>query len=296
MAEQKEKKIPLPAVKKLPYQSLNRMIRKMREYLKQNDVVKKVFDEYDVDISEIDEIPMRFGELDVSAKTDHGVIIFNYKLLTDADFFKDFSYGVHEMTHWLQQTTGNKATKSSDDGSYLDNPYEQEGFQNQVEYIAEQFGEDEAEQYVDDLLEHHEVESKKEIEEKKDTLMSKIAKKKLVTFDFDATLWDYNARQFMEPTINLLKRYLSEGYKVAVVTHRNSQEAKQARHMLNKIGINVPVLSCPSTDITSHHLNKSEALLALKPIIHYDDRPQDLKEAILGGIKVVKPPAHIRNQ
>jgi hypothetical protein len=176
MAAQKEKEIPLSQVKKLPYKSLDRMIKKMREYLKKNDVVQKVFEEYGVSIEELDYIPMMFGELDVSAKTDHGVIIFNYKLLTDADFFEDFSYGVHEMTHWLQQTTGNKATKSSDDGSYLDNPYEQEGFQNQVEYIAEQFGEDHAEQYVDELLEHHEVDSDKEFEEKKDTLMSKVDK------------------------------------------------------------------------------------------------------------------------
>lgn len=170
----KEEKLPLSAVKKLPYKSLNRMIKKMREYLKTNEVVQKMFKEYDVDIEEIDLIPMMFGNLDVSAKTDHGILIFNYKLLTDGDFFKDFSYGVHEMTHWLQQTTGSKATKSSDDGSYLDNKFEQEGFQNQVEYIAEEFGEDEAEQYVDDLLEHHDVDSKKEFKEKKETLMSKV--------------------------------------------------------------------------------------------------------------------------
>jgi hypothetical protein len=168
----KNEKIPLSQVKKLPYQSLNRMIKKMREYLKKNEVVQKMFKEYEVDISEIDLIPMMFGNLDVSAKTDHGVIIYNYRLLTDGDFFKDFSYGVHEMTHWLQQTTGNKATRSSDDGNYLDNPYEQEGFQNQVEYISDQFGKPEAEKYVDDLLEHHEVDSKKEKEEKKEVLMA----------------------------------------------------------------------------------------------------------------------------
>jgi hypothetical protein len=173
MGDEEKEKIPLSQVKKLPYKSLNRMIKKMREYLKTNEVVQKMFEEYGVDISEIDLIPMMFGNLDVSAKTDHGVIIFNYKLLTDADWFEDFSYGVHEMTHWLQQTTGSKATKSSDDGSYLDNPYEQEGFQNQVEYIAEQFGDDKAEQYVDDLLEHHEVEGK-EVDEKKETLMAKV--------------------------------------------------------------------------------------------------------------------------
>ena len=174
MPSSKDEKLPLSAVKKLPYKSLNRMLKKMREYLKQNDVVQKMFKDYKVDISEIDLIPMMFGNLDVSAKTNHGILIFNYKLLTDGDFFKDFSYGVHEMTHWLQQTTGSKATKSSDDGSYLDNKFEQEGFQNQVEYIAEEFGEDEAEQYVDDLLEHHDVDSKKEFKEKKETLMSKV--------------------------------------------------------------------------------------------------------------------------
>lgn len=174
MPSKQDEKIPLSQVKKLPYKSLNRMIKKMREYLKQNEIVQQMFKDYDVDISELDYIPMMFGSLDVSAKTDHGVIIYNYKLLTDGDFFKDFSYGVHEMTHWLQQTTGNKATKSSDEGSYLDNPYEQEGFQNQVQYIADQFGPGEAEKYVDDLLDHHEVESKKEVEEKKETLMSKV--------------------------------------------------------------------------------------------------------------------------
>lgn len=150
------------------------MIKKMREFLKKDEVVQKMFKEYEVDLEEIDLIPMRFGKLDVSAKTDHGIIIFNYKLLTDGDFFKDFSYGVHEMTHWLQQTTGTKPTKSSDDGSYLDNPYEQEGFQNQVEYISKHFGDDEAENYVDDLLEHHDIDSEKEKQDKKETLMAKV--------------------------------------------------------------------------------------------------------------------------
>lgn len=170
----KGEKLSLKSVKALPYASLNRMIKKLRAYLKTDEVVLKMFKEYEVDIAEIDFIPMKFGNLDVSAKTDHGVIIYSYKLLTDGDFFKDFSYGVHEMTHWLQQTTGNKPTQSSDDGNYLDNPFEQEGFQNQVEYIADHFGEGEAEGYVDNLLEHHEVEDKKEKEDKKETLMAKV--------------------------------------------------------------------------------------------------------------------------
>lgn len=174
MGSKEEEKIPLSEVRKLPYKSLNRMIKKMKEYLKTNEVVQNMFKEYEVDIAELDLIPMMFGNLDVSAKTDHGVIILNYKLLTDGDFFKDFSYGVHEMTHWLQQTTGTKATKSSDDGSYLDNPYEREGFANQVEYIDEQFGKDEAEKYVEDLLDHHEIDSKSKRNELESVLLEKV--------------------------------------------------------------------------------------------------------------------------
>jgi len=170
----KDKKLSLSQVKKLPYQSLNRMIKKLREFLKQDDTTKEMFKEYGVSIEEIDFIPMKFGNLDVSAKTDHGVIVFNYKLLCDGDFFKDFSYGVHEITHWLQQTTGTKPTQSSDEGSYLDNPFEQEGFQNQVQYIADNFGDQEAEEYVDQLLDHHEIDDKKEKEDKKETLMAKV--------------------------------------------------------------------------------------------------------------------------
>lgn len=150
---------------------LHRMLNKLRNFLKEDETVKNMFKEYDVDIQEIDYIPMKFGDLDVSAKTDHGVIIYSYNLLTDGDFFKDFSYGVHEITHWLQQTTGNKPTQSSDDGNYLDNPFEQEGFQNQVSYIADNFGEDEAEKYVDHLLDYHEADKK---ETRKEELMAKV--------------------------------------------------------------------------------------------------------------------------
>ena len=169
----KDKSLSMAQVKKLPYKSLNRMIKKMREYLKTDETVLNMFKEYEVDIEEIDLIPMKFGKLDVSAKTDHGVIIFNYTLLTDGDFFKDFSYGVHEMTHWLQQTAGKKATTSSDDGDYLHNKFEQEGFQNQVEYIANQFGEGEAENYVDDLLDHHDK-SGKEKKQLEKVLLDKV--------------------------------------------------------------------------------------------------------------------------
>lgn len=167
-------KISLKTVKQFPYRTLKRMIDKARVRLKNDEVMKKVFKDYDEDINTIDYIPIRFGNLSVSGKTDHAVIILNYKLLCDGDFLKDYSYLIHEITHYLQQTTGTHPTKSSDDGEYLENEFEQEGFANQVEYIANHEGEDEAEEYVDDLLEHHEVEDKKDKEELKEVFMSKV--------------------------------------------------------------------------------------------------------------------------
>lgn len=167
-------KLSICEIKKIPPYSLLRLIDKLKKKVKNDPVMIRAFEEYDVDIDELDLIPTYFKDLDVSAKTDHAVVYLNWKLLQDGIDTMDCSYLVHEYSHWLQQTTGNEPTKSSDDGEYLHNPFEQEGFQNQIEYIAEQFGEEEAYDYVDNLLEHHEVNDSEEKEELEDILLEKI--------------------------------------------------------------------------------------------------------------------------
>jgi len=169
----KHEKLSLDEVKKIPIHKLNGFLNEMKSYLKKNEVMQKAFKDYDVPIEYIDYVPMIFSDLDVSAKTDHGVLYFNYKLLCDGDFFKDYSYGVHETTHWLQQCFGDKPTKGANEGDYLANPFEQEGFQNQIEYIADEFGEDHAEDYVDKLLDHHDKDGK-EKEKLEEKLMAKV--------------------------------------------------------------------------------------------------------------------------
>jgi hypothetical protein len=169
----KKAKIPLSEVKKFPYITLKRLIDKGRAYLKNDKVWKEKCKEYDVDPDIIDIIPIRFGDLDVSAKTVKAVIILNYKLLCDGDFQKDYSYMIHELVHFLQQSFSNKPTKSSNDGDYLSNRFEQDAFKDQVEYIAEHQGKDKAEDYVDDLLEYHDVDGKKE-KQLEDVLMEKV--------------------------------------------------------------------------------------------------------------------------
>jgi hypothetical protein len=172
MPDTKEK-LSLKTVKNFPYKTLNRMLKKMREHLKKDEVMQKAFKDYDIDIEEIDYIPMRFGNIEVSATTNHGVITFNWKLLCEGDFSKNYSYGVHEILHYLQQTGGTKPTQSADDGDYLHNEHEQEGFATQIEYIADTEGEDRAKEYVDDLLDHHEKDGK-EAEKLKEVLLEKV--------------------------------------------------------------------------------------------------------------------------
>ena len=127
-----------------------------------------------VDVNIIDLIPMKFGDLDVSARTDHGIITLNYKLLCDGDFFKDISYMIHEMDHYFRQCLEDTPSRGADDGSYLDNEDEQRGFQRQVQYLDDMYGENEAESYVDHLLDHHDVKDDEEREDKKDILMEKV--------------------------------------------------------------------------------------------------------------------------
>jgi uncharacterized protein YxeA len=174
----KQEKLSLKAVKNLPYRTLNRLINKARKYIKNDKTWKKVCEEYGETPDIIDYIPIKFGNVDVSAKTDHGVIILNWRLLCDGEFDKnkDYSYLIHEGSHYLQQTCGTKPTQSADDGDYLKNPYEVEGFQNQVEYIANHEGEKEAENYVDDLLDHHDKDGK-EADNIKDVLLEKVEAK-----------------------------------------------------------------------------------------------------------------------
>lgn len=172
--EDEEDKIPLEEIKKLPPKVFMRIIRQIKDHIRGDETLNRIFDDYGVDIAELDYIPMYFDDIEVSAKTNHGVISFNYKLLCGGDISKVFSYAIHETTHWLQQTANEGPTKGADDGIYLENPYEQEGFANQIEFIANHEGKDEAEEYVDDLLEHHEIKGKKKKDELEAILLEKV--------------------------------------------------------------------------------------------------------------------------
>ena len=158
-------------------------INKLKNHIKNHKTVKRMFEEYGADIDDLKYIPVCFKDLDVSARTERGIVYLNKDILEEP--FENDHYLVHEILHVLQQCWGDKATRSSDVGSYLDNEYEKEAFQKQTEYIAKTKGEDEAEDYVENLLDYHEVDEE-EKGEKKDELLSTASFKifKIASIDY----------------------------------------------------------------------------------------------------------------
>lgn len=142
------------------------MIYLVKQYLRCSPVVQVMFDDYRVPLSEIDSVPISFQDLDVSAKTKDEEILINRSLLEDG-FEDDIHYIVHELCHYLQQSTGDVLEyKDLSNLDYLEKPTELEAFQYQVQFMRDYYGDSEAEQYVDDLLDFHEYSGDKRKEKK----------------------------------------------------------------------------------------------------------------------------------
>jgi hypothetical protein len=154
-------------------QELLQYINDLKDKIRDHEVLHEMYETYNLDPSEFDLVPIAFADLDVSARTDHGIIYLSYGVLendTEPKIDNDH-YLIHELSHVLQQTTGDKPTKGSNDGNYLENEYEQEAFQNQTAYIANEYSPDKAEQYVKRVLDKHKVKGK-EREEKAEVLLN----------------------------------------------------------------------------------------------------------------------------
>lgn len=151
---------------KIPHKEALVIFQKINNKLKKSNTYKKLCEEYGVDLDFIDLVPMAFADLDVSARTEKGCIYFNYSL----DEEELDHYAAHEYTHVLQQCFGDGPTEGSDGDDYLDNKFEQEGFRAQTEYLSETRDDQEAEEYIEKVLDHHDVDGKERDKKKKDLL------------------------------------------------------------------------------------------------------------------------------
>jgi hypothetical protein len=139
-------------------EEVNKILSDDKEFLKKEPVVLRVLHEYGFKTDIIDGIPMKFSDdLDVSAKTINSSIELNTSLLDESTIIRR-RYEVHELVHALQHMRNEgKKNNNADEQDYLRDENEVEAFQNQIEFDSKYRGENEAEEYVEDLVEYHEV-------------------------------------------------------------------------------------------------------------------------------------------
>lgn len=144
-------------------------LSKVRTALMNDDIAREICDDLKMGHWHLSSVPIAFEKIDVTAKTVDGKIVLNPKLMN-----KPFSilmrYVIHEMVHAIQHIHehGEKQTDKKDD--YLSREDEVEAFQYQVKFDKENRGEDEAEKYVDRLLDFHDIPDKDK-DDKKEELM-----------------------------------------------------------------------------------------------------------------------------
>jgi len=149
---------------------IDELINKMRAAVKKDKTVADKFKEYHISLDDIDTVPVCFCDLEVSAKTKDKKIYLNKNMLSKENPFEfAIPYLAHELVHYLQQSTGKNLTKNKAD-DYLDKPTEMEAFQTQVEFKKENEDEGQAEEYVDKLLDYHNIGGRERKEKEQELL------------------------------------------------------------------------------------------------------------------------------
>lgn len=147
------------------------ILTKVRNALKEDPTAQKIFKDFGKSLEMLDGIPIDISdEIDVSAKTINSRIILNKKLL-DEPFEILMRYAVHELVHSLQHL-GIEDNSENDNQDYLDQPDEIEAFQYQAEFDKNNRGEDQVIEYVEELLDYHDI-PEHEKEEKKNQLLER---------------------------------------------------------------------------------------------------------------------------
>ena len=147
------------------------LLSKIRRALLNDKVAKKICKEKGVENWFLEGVPISFQEIKPSAKTVDSKIILNEKLARKS-FNIIMRYVIHELTHAIQHADkyGKKRPKK-DKGEYLDKGSEIEAFQYQVEFDSNKRGKGKAEEYVEELLEYHDL-SEGEKKDKRTELLS----------------------------------------------------------------------------------------------------------------------------
>lgn len=155
--------------KKTELQDSIELLAKIKQELRENDIAIEVCKEYGFEIDILDGIQFEFVDgLEASAKTTNSFIQLNSNLI-DEDFTIIMRYSIHELVHALQhmKLVGLDEFEGEE---YLDREDELEAFQYQIEYESDECGQEQAEEYVDNLIEYHEIPPENRADKRKELL------------------------------------------------------------------------------------------------------------------------------
>lgn len=149
------------------------LINELKKGIKKEEEYIDKCEEYDMSINFVNDVPMSFDDnLDVSAKTINKEVFLNGKLFDKGDWVDLMRYVLHELIHVMQQDNG-KVKGKVDKEDYLDDENEVEAFQAQLSYMSKHETPQEIQEYLENLLDHHDIKGK-ERKEKKEKLTEEI--------------------------------------------------------------------------------------------------------------------------
>ena len=152
---------------------VNNALSNIRIFLIGNSLAEEICNDMGFEKKVLYGIPISFSdEIDVAAKTINSNIILNVSLI-DEDFNIIMRYVIHELVHAFQHMRRKSDGDPYESYEYLDRPDEMEAFQYQLLFDEEYgVGEDDTVEYVEDLVDYHDVD-KKDSDGKKNELLIK---------------------------------------------------------------------------------------------------------------------------
>ncbi len=166
----------IKATKEERLKSEAEIISKLKSELKKSPIASEICREFGFRVDIVDGISFNFApaeEVEASAKTVDSKIYLNEKLM-EGPFNDVMRYAIHELVHAFQHMEREEETKDPyKKEEYLDRPDELEAFQYQIKFENDARGEEEATEYVEDLLDFHGI-SKRDRENKKQELLEKV--------------------------------------------------------------------------------------------------------------------------
>jgi len=147
-----------------------KLIKQIKDELKNNDVAIEICKEYGFDSEIIDGVVIKFDDIKTSAETINGEMVLNNELIKE-EFEVMMRYPVHELVHVFQHMEREGSGGDPyENYEYLDRPDEREAFKAQIKYEKQERSEEEAEEYVDELLDYHEIPEPEKEEKRIDLL------------------------------------------------------------------------------------------------------------------------------